>query len=163
MRRAVYAGSFDPLTNGHMWMITEGIKLFDKLTVAIGVNPDKTYTFPLDERLELLRECTKHLENVTVDTFENDYLAKYATKQDANFILRGIRSETDYAYERGMRHINGDMRPGITTVFLIPPREFTEISSSFIKGLIGPEGWQELVQGYVPAPIYEALIKIKRP
>lgn len=158
-RRAVYAGSFDPLTNGHLWMIEQGANLFDHLTVAIGINPDKHYTFSLEERLRLLRECIGEQKNVTIDSFENKFLVHYADSKRARFILRGIRTESDYDYERGMRHINSDLRPEVASVFLMPPREIAEVSSSFVKGLIGPEGWQEIVKQYVPAPVYNALKK----
>ncbi len=157
MRRAVYAGSFDPLTSGHLWMVKEGLKLFDELVVAIGINPDKRYTFSLEDRLGLLRECLGEPEGLVIDSFENQFLVHYADAKDAKFILRGIRTENDYDYERGMRHINGDLKPGISSIFLMPPREIAEVSSSFVKGLIGPEGWQEIVKQYVPEPVYQAL------
>jgi pantetheine-phosphate adenylyltransferase len=157
MKRAVYAGSFDPLTNGHMWMIREGAKLFDELVVAIGINPDKQYSFSLKDRLDLLRECIGDQAGVRIESFENKFLVRYANETDAHFILRGIRTESDYDYERGMRYINADLQPQITSVFLMPPREIAEVSSSFVKGLIGPEGWKDIVKGYVPQPVYRAL------
>ncbi|MFT4688858.1 MAG: pantetheine-phosphate adenylyltransferase [Verrucomicrobiia bacterium] len=157
MKRAVYAGSFDPLTKGHVWMIEEGARLFDELIVAIGINPDKQYTFSVADRLAFLREAVGDCPHVKIDSFENQFLVHYAANQDAGFILRGIRTETDYDYERGMRHINSDLRPEVGSVFLIPPREIAEVSSSFVKGLIGPEGWQEIVQQYVPDAVYQAM------
>ena len=157
MKRAVYAGSFDPLTNGHMWMIREGAKIFDELIVAIGINPDKQYTFTLEDRLALLRECLGEEPGVRIESFENKFLVRYADEVNAVFILRGIRTESDYDYERGMRYINADLQPQITSVFLMPPREIAEVSSSFVKGLIGPEGWQDMVKKYVPRPVYRAL------
>lgn len=157
MRRAVYAGSFDPLTNGHLWMVEQGNKLFDELIVAIGINPDKRYTFSVEDRRKLLRDCIGERDGVVLDSFENEFLVHYADHKDARFILRGIRTENDYDYERGMRHINSDLKPDITSVFLMPPREIAEVSSSFVKGLIGPEGWRDIVKQYVPGPVYEAL------
>ena len=159
MRRAVYAGSFDPITNGHLWMIEEGAKLFDHLIVATGVNPDKHYTFTLEERLRMIREAVCPRDRVTVDSFENQFLVNYADSVDAQYILRGIRTPQDYEFERGMRQINGDLRSGITTVFLMPPREIAELSSSMIKGLIGPEGWREVVRRYVPEPVFEVILE----
>jgi pantetheine-phosphate adenylyltransferase len=157
MRRAVYAGSFDPLTSGHLWMVKEGLKMFDELVVAIGINPDKHYTFSLADRLALLHECLGNPDGLVIDSFENQFLVHYADAKDARFILRGIRTENDYDYERGMRHINSDLKPDISSIFLMPPREIAEVSSSFVKGLIGPEGWQEIVKQYVPEPVYQAL------
>ena len=159
MRKAVYAGSFDPITHGHLWMIEQGAKLFDELVVAIGTNPDKTYTFGLEEREQMLRDSTGHLVGIAVDSFHGKFLVDYANSIGATHILRGIRSASDYEYERAMRHINSDLRPGVVTVFLMPPREIAEVSSSLFKGLIGPEGWETVVQQYVPDPVYRHLLE----
>lgn len=158
MKKAVYAGSFDPLTKGHRWMIEEGAKLFDELVVAIGVNPDKKSTFSLGERMEMLRKSTNVFPNVTVASFENEYLVNYADSVGAHYMLRGIRSEADFDYERRMRNINADFNPNITTPFLMPPRELAEVSSSFVKGLIGPHGWEEVIEEYVPRNVYNKLL-----
>lgn len=158
-RVCVYAGSFDPLTVGHLWMIREGVRLFDRLIVAVGVNPDKKYTFPLEERLAMLRESTRQYRNVSVDSFSNRYLIHYAELLGATHILRGIRTESDYEFERTMRNINGDLDAGICTVFLMPPRGIAEVSSSMVRGLIGPVGWRRIVRKYVPDPVYRRLLK----
>jgi len=157
MRTAVYAGSFDPPTNGHLWMIERGLELFDRLIVAIGNNPSKHYTFTVDHRIRLLRESVPSCERLTIAHFDNRFLVDYALSMGAQYILRGIRSSDDYEYERVMRHINSDMAPEITTTFLMPPRDIAELSSSMIKGLIGPQGWEEIVRRYVPVPVFEAL------
>lgn len=159
MRRAVYAGSFDPITFGHLWMIEQGCRLFDELIVAVGVNPDKRYLFPLDERLAMLREVTAHCRNVTIADFQNLFLVHYAQQVKADFILRGIRNEQDYQFERGMRYVNAEMGDGVKTIFLIPPRELVEVSSSFVKGLVGPENWPSIVQKYVPYPVFRAFLR----
>ena len=157
MRTAVYAGSFDPPTNGHLWMIEQGLEMFDRLIVAIGSNPSKTYSFSVEERLELLRASTGPCDRLVIAHFDNRYLVDYAKKMDAKYMLRGIRSSTDYEYERVMRHINADMAPEITTVFLMPPRDIAELSSNMIKGLTGPTGWEDTVRRYVPGPVFNAL------
>ncbi|MFT6864956.1 MAG: pantetheine-phosphate adenylyltransferase [Akkermansiaceae bacterium] len=157
MQTAVYAGSFDPPTNGHLWMIRQGLGLFDRLVVAIGQNPSKNYTFTTAERISLLRQSIPSCERLTITHFDNRYLVDYAKEVDAHFVLRGIRSPGDYEYERVMRHINGDMAPDIHTVFLMPPRDKAELSSSMVMGLIGPEGWEKTVRRYVPEPVFEAL------
>lgn len=157
MQTAVYAGSFDPPTNGHLWMIRQGLELFDRLVVAIGQNPSKNYVFSNEERLDLLRASIPSCERLIFTQFNNRYLVDYAKEVDAEFILRGIRSPGDYEYERVMRHINSDMAPDINTVFLMPPRDKAELSSSMVMGLIGPDDWEKTVRRYVPEPVFEAL------
>ena len=155
MSSAIYAGSFDPPTNGHLWAIEEGAKLFTPLIIAIGVNPDKKYAFSIPERIAMLEEMVADISgDFRIESFENQYLADYAKSIEADYILRGIRNTGDYEFERGMRNINQDLQPGITTIFLMPPRELAEISSSLVKGLIGPEGWKEVVKKYVPLSVY---------
>src|SRR5678815_4749786 len=160
-RVGVYAGSFDPLTIGHMWMIEQGASLFDKLLVAIGSNPDKRYTFTVDERLTMLRESVGHFKTVTEMSFTNRYLMDFARSVRATHVLRGIRSGSDYEFERSMRYINGDIEKNICTVFLMPPRDIAEVSSSMVKGLVGPKGWQSVVRKYVPPDVYRRLLKQK--
>lgn len=157
MRTAVYAGSFDPLTNGHLWMIEKGLELFDRLYVVIGNNPSKTYTFSVEERLAQLQQAIPSCERLTISSFENRYLVNYAQSVEAQYILRGIRSSNDYEYERVMRHINEDIEPSITTTILMPPRDIAELSSSMVKSLIGPEGWQDSVRRYVPEAVFKSL------
>jgi pantetheine-phosphate adenylyltransferase len=159
MRSAVYAGSFDPPTNGHLWMIERGLEMFDHLVVAIGTNPSKRYSFTVEERLELLRASTVPCKHLEIAHFDNRYLVDYTRKKGAKYVLRGIRSPHDYEYERVMRHINADMAPEITTVFLMPPRDIAEVSSNMIKSLIGPKGWEDTVRRYVPAPVFELLAR----
>lgn len=159
MKIAVYAGSFDPVTKGHLWMIEHGAELFDEMVVAIGDNPDKTYTFSLEERAEILRETLAHVSRVRVETFVNKFLVDYAQSIGAHYILRGIREGSDYEFERKMRYVNADLAPDIDTIFLMPPREIAEISSTMVKGLVGPEGWEKVIQKYLPEPVYKRFLK----
>jgi pantetheine-phosphate adenylyltransferase len=156
-RIAVYAGTFDPVTLGHLWMVKTGATLFDKLIIAVGTNPDKKCYFSLEDRIDMLRESTVGCGNVTIDQYPNQFLIKYAESMGAKFILRGIRSTTDYEYEKSISYVNRQLNPDISTIFLLPPREMVEISSSTVRGLIGPEGWQEVVSKYVPAGVLERL------
>jgi len=158
MKKAVYAGSFDPITNGHLWMIEKAVELFDEVVVAIGENPDKKYTFSIEDRVAVLRQSLGAMTDVRVDSFASEFLVHYAKSVGAQYILRGIRDVGDYEFERGMRHINDDLQPEITTVFLMPPREIAEVSSSLVKGLIGPEGWRDVVKRYVPEPVYKLIL-----
>lgn len=160
--QAVYAGTFDPPTVGHLWMIEHGAELFDHLTVAIGTNPDKHCLFSTEERLDMLKTSTHRFRNIKIDAFTNKFLITYAKSVGAQFVLRGIRNETDFEYERTMRNINEDMNPGITTVFLMPPRNIAEVSSSMVKALIGPEGWQSIVEKYVPQEVFERIARVNR-
>jgi len=159
MKRAVYAGSFDPPTNGHLWMIKEGTRLFDELVVAIGINPEKKSTFSIEERCGMLKGIIRKYPNTRVDKYENQFLVNYASSIGVGYILRGIRTERDFGYERDMRYVNSDQNPDITTVFLTPPREIAETSSSLVKGLVGPDGWEEVVEGYVPRNVYNKFLQ----
>lgn len=156
-RIGMYAGSFDPPTNGHVWMICEGSKLFDKLIIVIGTNPIKQNTFTLDERFKMLEEITLEYKNVSVIHLTNTYLVHLARSLGVTHLLRGIRSIKDYTYECGMRYINSDINLNVTTVFLIPPKELSDISSSIVKSLVGPVGWEKVVGKFVPAIILSKL------
>jgi pantetheine-phosphate adenylyltransferase len=154
MKRAVYAGSFDPITNGHLWMIKQGAQLFDQLIVAIGINPDKKYKFGLSDRIVMIRESiSDDWGSIKVTDFVDQFLVDFATSTGAEYILRGVRSVEDYEFERGMRHVNSDLCPDMSTIFLMPPREISEVSSSLVRGLIGPKGWKNIVGKYVPEPV----------
>jgi len=160
VRHAVYAGSFDPITNGHLWIVEVARTLFDRLTVAIGHNPDKNFTFPLQTRVELLQDVIPPSPGVEVTHFDHRYLVDYAAGIGAQYIVRGIRSPSDYEYEQVMRQINEDIRPEITTVFLMPPRGIAEVSSSMVKSLVGPDGWEAQVRRYVPEAVFQRLREI---
>jgi len=160
VKRAVYAGSFDPVTNGHLWMIREAVELFDELIVAVGVNPDKHCTFSVDERIDMLNAVTRGFDKLRVDMFENQFLVNYAQSVGANYIIRGIRTASDYEYERAMRYVNSDLFPDITTLFLLPPREYAEVSSTMVKGLVGPRGWETVIRQYVPEPVSRKLLQM---
>ena len=159
MKRAIYALSFDPVTYGHIWMINQGAALFDELIVAIGINPSKTCTFSLKERLEMLKSCTLRFKNVKTTSFEGEFLVNYATSIGAEHILRGIRSTKDYEYESGIMHINSSIAPNVVTVFLIPPINISDISSSLVKSLVGSKGWENVIKKYLPAEVYSKFLK----
>ncbi len=158
-RIAVYAGTFDPPTNGHLWMIQKGASLFDQLIVAIGSNPDKKAVFTVEQRLEMLKALGKNIKNITLTHFDNQYLVDFAKTTKANFILRGVRSQSDFLYEQEMCNINQDINKNITTVFLMPPRKLCEVSSSMVKGLVGPASWPENVSKYVPSAVLDQMVK----
>lgn len=156
---AIYAGSFDPVTNGHLWVIKQSCRLFDQVIVAIGDNPNKSYLFSAEERLEMLESLSEEFPNVSFEILGNKYLARYAQEKNIPFLIRGIRSNQDFEYEKGMAHINNNIAPEIETIYLIPPLTITQISSSMVKGLVGPEGWEDSVKKYVPRGVMKLLKK----
>ena len=161
MSKAIYAASFDPPTNGHLWIIEQGSLLFEKLIIAVGTNPQKTgkYSFSLDERLSMLKEISNNYKNVEVVYCGKKFTVDFAKSFDAQYLLRGIRNDSDYESEKAMRYINGDLDSKIIPVFLMPPRELAEISSSMVKGLIGYDNWKEAVKKYVPQEVYKMILE----
>ena len=158
-KKAVYAGSFDPVTMGHLWIIEQAANMFDSVVVAIGENVEKKYTFSREIRLELLKQVTNKFANIEITQFNNEFLISYAHRINAQFIVRGIRNATDYEYEKSMRYINSDICQEINTIFLIPPRNVAEVSSSLVKGLVGSNGWEEVVKKYVPDAVSQRMIE----
>ncbi len=161
MRRALYAGSFDPTTNGHMWVVDQGARLFDELIVVVGQNPQKKGAWTIEERVSILSECCAHLPNVQVRRFDGRYLVRVAAELGAKYLLRGVRNATDFGYEQTIRNVNGDLEPSVETVFFVTPRELAEVSSSTVRGMVGFEGWQDVVKRYVPAPVFARMTKVK--
>mgnify|MGYP002700119042 CR=1 FL=1 len=157
-RTAVYAGSFDPPTNGHLWMIRQGSALFDELVVALAVNPDKPGFFSREERLAVLREMVVELpENVRVEAVNHGFLVDFAREVGATYLLRGMRNTIDFEYEKPMARMNARMEPEIHSVFLMPPSELEEVSSSFVRGFVGVPGWERWVKACVPPCVYRLI------
>jgi pantetheine-phosphate adenylyltransferase len=132
MKIAIYPGSFDPITNGHVDVARRAARLFDKLYVAVAANPKKTSLFDEDERMSLIREALVDLPNVEVTTFHG-LLVDFAVKQEAQVVVRGLRAVTDFEYEFQMALINRRLKNTVETVFFASREEFTYISSSIIK------------------------------
>ncbi len=135
---AIYPGSFDPPTNGHLDLIHRGAKIFDELIVAILQNPEKSPLFTLEERLEMLRECVKGEPNVKVDTFSG-LLVDYASRKKAKAVLRGIRAVSDYEYELQMALMNRKLDPRLETIFMMPAEAYSYLSSRLVReiGMLG--------------------------
>jgi pantetheine-phosphate adenylyltransferase len=132
-RNALYAGSFDPVTNGHLNIIERAAKMYDSLTVAIAVNPKKTGFFTIEERVEIVREATKHISNVKVDSFSG-LTADYVNKNGFTAYIRGLRSAADFDSELQMAQMNARLFTGGTeTVFLMTDPRYSFISSSLVK------------------------------
>ena len=151
--KALYPGTFDPPTNGHVDLITRGSKLFDRLTVAVLVNPVKNPLFTVDERVEMLKEATSTLSNVSIATF-NGLMVEFARQQGVSAVLRGIRAISDYEYEFQMALMNRRLAPEIETVFLQPAGRYSFVSSRMVKEVFSVNGD---VTGLVPPNVLKRL------
>jgi pantetheine-phosphate adenylyltransferase len=160
MRRAIYPGSFDPVTNGHLDIIERGCKLFDEIVIAILVNPEKEPFFTIEERREMLVQVLMEIQRgscaLQVDDFKG-LLVHYAVAQQAHAIVRGIRAISDYEYELQMALMNRRLEPSIETVFMMPAETYSYVSSRLVKEVFQLGG--EL-DGLVP-PLVEARMKEK--
>ena len=150
---AIYPGSFDPITNGHLDLIERGSQLFDHLVVAVLTNAEKQPLFTVNERVEMLQEVTRDIPNASVDTFSG-LLVDYAMRKKARAVLRGIRAFSDYEYELQMALMNRKLEPGLETVFLMPAEAYTYISSRLVKEIFQHGG---SVKGLVPSVVEERL------
>ena len=150
---AVYPGSFDPPTNGHVDIISRGARLFDRIIVAILVNAEKSPLFTMDERVEILREVFRDQPNVEVDTFDG-LLVEYVERRHAQVIVRGLRAVSDFEFEFQMALMNRRLSPRIETVFMMPAEQYTYISSRLIKEVFALGG---RVQGLVPDLVEQRL------
>jgi pantetheine-phosphate adenylyltransferase len=130
--RAVYPGSFDPITNGHLDIIARGLKVFDEVTIAILHNPEKRGLFSVEERVAIVRETYRREPRVKVDTFSG-LLVDYAVKVKATVIVRGLRAVSDFEYEMQMALMNRRLNPKIETVFMMPAESYTYLSSRLVK------------------------------
>jgi pantetheine-phosphate adenylyltransferase len=151
--KALYPGTFDPPTNGHVDLIQRGSRLFGHLTVAVLNNPGKNPLFNVEERVEMLREATSSLVNVSVATF-NGLMVEFARRQGASAVLRGIRAISDYEYEFQMALMNRRLAPEIETVFLQPAGRYSFVSSRMLKEVFSFGGD---VTGLVPPNVLKRL------
>ncbi|MBA2340686.1 MAG: pantetheine-phosphate adenylyltransferase [Pyrinomonadaceae bacterium] len=160
MRRAIYPGSFDPVTNGHLDIIERGCKLFDEIIIAILVNPDKKPLFTIDERREMLVEVTAEIKSgdcrLVVDDFQG-LLVQYAIEREADAIVRGIRAISDYEFELQMALMNRRLEPRIETVFMMPAEAYSYVSSRLVKEV---HSLGATIEGLVP-PSVEARMREK--
>jgi len=129
---AVYPGTFDPITNGHLDILARGVKMFDRIIVAILRNPDKDPLFPLEERVEILKDVVSRWPNVSVESFDG-LLVDFARARGAQVIVRGLRALSDFEYEFQMTLMNQRLEPGIQTVFMMPSETYSYVSSRLVK------------------------------
>jgi pantetheine-phosphate adenylyltransferase len=150
---AIYPGSFDPVTNGHLDLIERAAKIFGRLVVAVLRNTDKAPLFTVPERVEMLREVTAGFANVEVDTFDG-LLVDYAQRRQARVLLRGIRAVSDYEYELQMALLNRKLGPELETVFMLPAVSYSFVSSRLVREVARLNGD---VSGLVPPAVEQRL------
>jgi pantetheine-phosphate adenylyltransferase len=152
--RAIYPGTFDPITLGHLDIVTRAAQMFDKMVLAIAASPSKKPMFSLEERIELARQAVAHLPNVEVVGF-SDLMANFARAQQANVLVRGLRAVSDFEYEMQLAHMNRHLLPTLESVFLMPSEGFSFVSSSLVKEVARHGGD---VSAFLPAPVHQALL-----
>ena len=154
MTVAIYPGSFDPITNGHLDILKSGSEIFDKVIIAVSYNVNKTGFLTVQERVDLIRKSVVHLPNVEVDFFEG-LTVEYAKKKGADVLLRGLRTSFDFEYELQLSQTNNAMSPDLKTVFLITKPEYNFISSSMVREILVNNGD---ISKFVPEVVKEYLV-----
>jgi len=154
LKRAIYPGTFDPITNGHIDIVTRAASMFDQVILAIAASPSKKPLFDLDERVALAESATAHLPNVKVVCF-SDLMANFARTQQANILIRGLRAVADFEYEMQLAHMNRHLMPELESVFLMPSKEWSFISSSLVKEVARHAGD---VTHFLPENVHQALL-----
>ena len=139
MKKAVFPGSFDPITKGHEALVIRGLELFDEITISIGTNSNKNYMFSLAQRITFIEQTFKNFPNVKVESYEG-LTTEYCKSKGAKFMLRGLRTSADFEFERAIGQINSEMSPELETVFLITSAELSAISSSIIRDILKNKG-----------------------
>lgn len=155
MKRALTPGTFDPITSGHLDVITRAAQLVDEVVVAVAASEKKNPLFTLEERVDLVRKATAHLGNVSVVPFEG-LLVDFAEKMNASVIVKGLRAITDFEYEFQMTALNYQLSQELETVFIMSPPQYMYLSSSIVREIASMHG---SVEQFVPACVNEALLK----
>jgi pantetheine-phosphate adenylyltransferase len=156
MKKCVFAGTFDPITNGHAFVIDKCLDMFDQVVIAVGVNVDKSPIFSLDERIEMIKSVYGDNDKIQVKSFSG-MLTDFMKENEIFVTVRGIRDVDDYKYETTMARYNEDMYPEITTVFIPTPANLTYVSSSAVRNIIN---LKSSVASYVPKSVDEIINKI---
>jgi pantetheine-phosphate adenylyltransferase len=160
MKKIGFSGTLDPITNGHMWVIGEARSIADEVVVFLSENSTKQPKFSAEQRKAIIAEsCAERgWDNVQVQIVKSDYTARVAKKHGIDYLVRGIRTTADFDYENLIQQTNVDVIGGAKTLFVMPPRDLGSVSSSFVKALEGPVGWNWTMKNFVPAPAYKAWI-----
>lgn len=154
MKIAIYPGSFDPITNGHLDILRNGSQIFDKVIIAVSYNHNKKSFLTVDERVDLIKKCVSDFKNVEVDSYEG-LTVSYAKKKGATALLRGLRTSQDFEYELQLSQVNNSLNEDIKTVFLTTRPEYSFISSSMVRELLVNKGD---ITNFVPKAVNEYLI-----
>ncbi|MDB5037279.1 MAG: pantetheine-phosphate adenylyltransferase [Bacteriovoracaceae bacterium] len=154
-KNAIYPGSFDPLTNGHINLVERALSIFDTITISVAINTKKPNVFSLEERVSMIERVFKSNDHVKVDSFEG-LLVDYVAKRKTAVVIRGIRTNTDFEYELGIAQANRHLSPEFETIFMMTDPQFSFLSSSMIKEIVSLGG---STNGMLPAFIEEALKK----
>ena len=160
MKKIGFSGTLDPITNGHMWVIGEARSIADEVVVFLSENTAKKPKFTAEERKSIVDlSCAEQgWDNVQVVIVKGDYTARAAKKQGVHCLIRGIRTTADFDYENLIQQTNVDVLQGAKTIFVMPPRDLGSVSSSFVKALEGPIGWNWIMKKFVPGPAYHAWV-----
>ncbi|MCI7404526.1 pantetheine-phosphate adenylyltransferase [Pyramidobacter sp.] len=153
--KAVYPGSFDPITNGHVFIAERAAALFDEVEVSVLINPDKKGAFAIDERVDMAREALKHLSNVTVNSFSG-LLVDFLRQRKSSIVIRGLRALSDFEYEFQMALMNRQLAPEIETLFIVTDAKYSFLSSHTIKDVFQLGGE---VRNLVPPYVYRRLVE----
>ena len=153
LSRVIYPGTFDPITNGHLDLIERAADMFDEVIIAVAASPSKNTMFTLDERVHFAQELTKHLDNVTSKGFSG-LMVDFAKQEQANVLIRGLRTTVDFEYEFGLTNMYRRLMPGLESVFLTPAEEHAFISSTIVREVAIHGGD---VSNFVPQVVAEAL------
>ncbi len=153
MKKGVYPGSFDPVTNGHLDIIKRAAKVMDKVTVAVLINSSKNPLFTVQERIELLKEVTSDMENVEIDCFSG-LLVDYVNTKNIDIIVKGLRAVSDFEYEFQMALMNRKLNPSVETVFMMTSSKYSYLSSSLVKEVFKLNG---CISGLVPDLVIDAM------
>jgi pantetheine-phosphate adenylyltransferase len=157
MKKIAFGGTFDPITNGHLWVIEEGLKLAEEIIIMVAQNSSKNPFFSDKERKEMIEQALeeKNLSHrAKVIVVKNEYTAQTAFRLGCEYQIRGLRSANDFDYEALIQKTNTDVLHGVKTIFVMPPRDLESVSSSFVKMLVGPPGWHWHVKKLVPSSVY---------
>ncbi len=156
MRTAIYAGTFDPITNGHLDIVHRARRIFDQVVIAVAPNPGKRPLFSVQERMELIRECCEGHSDIQVETFEG-LLVDYARGRGAVALIRGLRAVSDFEYEFQMTQMNRELEPEMETIFFMPNSDYFFTSSTIVKQVASIDPHR--IDRYIPLPVAAALKK----